>query len=285
MDRQRFMSRGVAAGTLVALAGMMTGCVNQSEYDSLYESNRSLSSRNQALGDELAASNARVESLEGTTTGAAGAIGSLRSDNQRLRDQLADASQTLLAMEDRLGNMEFGRVDPKTDLALQRFAAAHPNLVTYEADKGMLRFSSDLTFGSGSDNVRAEVQPMLASFAQVLKVAEASAYDIRIVGHTDAEKISSSTAERHPTNMHLSAHRAISVRSILGNQGVAWDRMYACGWGENRPIVANSADGNTPGNRRVEIFLVPSTAGTIASPSHADADDEQAPGRVFDPTK
>jgi hypothetical protein len=42
--------------------------------------------------------------------------------------------------------------------------------------------------------------------------------------------------------------------------GVSPQKMMAAGWGEFRPTVTNNANGNTPQNRRVEIFLVKSRA-------------------------
>jgi hypothetical protein len=37
--------------------------------------------------------------------------------------------------------------------------------------------------------------------------------------------------------------------------GISPTKVEASGWGEYRPMVANSANGNTLQNRRVEIFL------------------------------
>jgi hypothetical protein len=88
--------------------------------------------------------------------------------------------------------------------------------------------------------------------------------------------------------MHLSAHRAISVRKVLGDQSVAWERIQAAGWGENRPTVANNRNGGTAENRRVEIYLVPST---FRGPSGSSSGAQPAPsapqsnGMDFDPTK
>ncbi|MEX0876623.1 MAG: OmpA family protein, partial [Phycisphaerales bacterium] len=71
------------------------------------------------------------------------------------------------------------------------------------------------------------------------------------------------TQRRHPTNMHLSAHRAIAVRDTLGSAGIDWNRMSVTGWGEYRPLVANNAGTGTAENRRVEIYLVPGTRGEV----------------------
>ncbi|MHC4706350.1 MAG: OmpA/MotB family protein, partial [Planctomycetota bacterium] len=65
------------------------------------------------------------------------------------------------------------------------------------------------------------------------------------------------SAAKHPTNWHLSAHRAISVLKIMGANNVNSMRLSARGFGEFRPVVPNEP--NKKGhaqNRRVEIYIV-----------------------------
>jgi chemotaxis protein MotB len=116
-----------------------------------------------------------------------------------------------------------------------------------------------------------------------------------IMGHTDAQKISPGTAQRHPTNVHLSAHRAISVRSALGSMGVPSDKMFVAGWGEFRPVAANGPKGECAANRRVEIYLTHATtasmgdttepATTPSKPTKASTANEKPPTRQPDLTK
>lgn len=285
-------TRLLPVGVLLAVAGGLVGCVSQEEYDKLWETNRSLLNRNAELTNDLDTCRGQYDALSRSGTDAQQTIAALQGENGQLRTQLGEANAAILGLEDRLASLEIGKLDPVTDLALSRLAAMYPGLIEYDADRGMLRFSSDLTFRSGSDEVQAQARESLAALATVLKTPEAMDYDAKIVGHTDSQRISSGTAQRHPTNMHLSAHRAISVRRALSDGGVDANRMYAAGWGEFRPAVANSASGDTPENRRVEIFLVPSTRDLYASvtestpaPARADVETETAPARVFEPTK
>ena len=53
--------------------------------------------------------------------------------------------------------MALKALDPATDQALRDLAAQYPDLVVYDPDRGMIRFTSDLTFGSGSAEVTAGV--------------------------------------------------------------------------------------------------------------------------------
>lgn len=279
-------ARIVRAGAFLALSGALTGCVSQGEYDKLWETNRSLTDRLSQIQGELDACQAQNASLTGSAGNASGLITNLQGENQRLRDQLNQSMQAMRDLESRLGGLELGRLDPTTDRALANLAAQYPDLIVYDADRGMLRFASDLTFGSGSDQVQAGGAEALGKLAGVLTSQAASGYDVVIVGHTDSQKISSSTAQRHPTNMHLSAHRAISVRKVLGDKGVAWERMQAAGWGEYRPTVPNSPNGNTPANRRVEIYLVPSSwTGANQSSQAPDPAPAKDTRPQIDPTK
>ncbi|TVS06616.1 MAG: OmpA family protein, partial [Phycisphaerales bacterium] len=159
---------------------------------------------------------------------------------------------------------------------------------SYDADRGMLRFASDLTFGSGSDALSDEAKRSIRQLAEVLKGAGAQ-YDVDIVGHTDNVPIGNpATRERHPTNMHLSVHRAISVRNELRSAGVTAEKMRASGWGEHRPIVANNPSGGTVQNRRVEIYLTrggwtgPSATPALASPERRTEPTRQQPTRTRD---
>lgn len=268
---RNFFHRPVATivgACLLALG--LGGCVNQQEYDRLVDTNRSLTATNADLQSQLDDCNRLVASLRGQTGSAADTMASLQQANEDLRRQLADTQAQLAQIEDQMANMQIGRLDPSTDRALRQLAARYPGKVTYDAERGMLRFSSDFTFDSGSAVVRADAAESLKALASILNSPEAAPYDVRIVGHTDAQPISASTAQRHPTNMHLSVHRAIAVRDELKKLGVAPVRMEAAGWGEFRPAVPNAPNGNTPANRRVEIYLVRG-GGSAAAGGGSDA--------------
>lgn len=282
--RARLRSGLMAGMVLVGLMSGLTGCVSQQQYDSAMDTNRSLESQNADLRSRLDSMGQQLTQLKTASGSAGGTIGELQRENGELRTRLMGAVAMIGDLEDRISTLNFVRLDPATDLALSRFANAHAGMISYDADRGMLRFSSDLTFRSGSDEVKADAATSLAALAQVLSTPEASNYDLRIVGHTDNEAISSATAARHATNMHLSAHRAIAVRRQL--KSVGWDRMSIEGWGENRPLVANNPTGGTAANRRVEIFVVPSTRGAMSNTATAEVDvDRQRPPAQIDPTK
>lgn len=283
------MRKGQMIALLALGAGGLGGCVSQGEYDALFENNRSLTNRNQELLAQLDECNQTVAGLRGSQSGAESLMGRQSSENSMLRTQLSQARNTISDLESRLASLELGQIDPATDQALARLAARFPRQIQYDPDRGMLRFASDLTFGSGSDVVRDEAKASIQALAEVLRMSEAQAYDVVIVGHTDSAKPSAGTQQRHPTNTHLSAHRAISVKNELRGMGIPAEKMQVAGWGEHRPVTANAADGNTPQNRRVEIFLVSSefnfVGGAAPASTTVNVDSDNPPASGFDPTK
>jgi len=281
----RRMGTRAAATALAGGALLAGGCVSQSEYDKLWETNRSLENQVARLGDELDSCRDSLSSLEGDAGDAGSVITRLRDQNQQLRDQLGEAQRSLRMFEDRMNAMDIAAIDPRTDRALRMLASEHPDLIVYDADRGMLRLTSDLTFASGSDEVKRDAASTLERLAGVLGSSDASGYDIQIVGHTDDRNPGAVTRRSHPTNMHLSAHRAIAVRNVLGASGVDWGRMSVMGWGEHRPAVPNNPDAGTAENRRVEIFLTPSGwEGAASGGATADAPTDDHGGAV-DPIK
>jgi chemotaxis protein MotB len=288
--------RGVRTAAIVLVAGLgmslgFGGCTTQQNYDQLVDANRSLKDRNEDLrrtNQELESENAL---LQRQRTANENAVAELTRVNSSLRQQLQAAGVALDEFGNRLAGLQFGSLDPETDRALTALAAQFPDVIRYDSARGMLRFASDVTFASGSDQVQDGVRSSLQALAQILTSSAAAPYEVLIVGHTDSQKISAGTAQRHPTNMHLSAHRAISVRSSLSSMGVPADRMYAAGWGEHRPISANAQpSGNTPANRRVEIYLTRATgvqpeSNTAATSSTPPVRREAMPTRQPDMTK
>jgi chemotaxis protein MotB len=268
-----------------ALAPALGGCVNQDEYDRTAGTARALEARNLELAQE-------VQTLEAALAARDRADMALESENQRLRqerEQMMSQMDALAMSIDEadaaIRDVSFGGLDPGLDRDLRRLAASFPGLMRYDADQGRVAFASDLTFASGSDELRDQAKDGLRQLARVLMSSAAQGYDVRIEGHTDSQRPSNpATVRKHPTNRHLSAHRAISVARELERDGVDADRLLVAGWGAQRPAVPNNPDGNTPANRRVEVYLVPSTRGmTGGGAPRSSAAPSDAPARSNTP--
>lgn len=255
----------------LGVAGNMGGCASNSE---LLDSSRALQERNTQLLAENQSLRSALEAAQSELAGLRKANADLRALSDQLLSENARLKDLLARYDSELGNLKLMALDEDTDAALRDLAAQFPDLIEYDAARGLLRFKSDLTFASGSDAVSSAGKNSIDALARILNSSSAQKYDLRIVGHTDSQRISSNTAKNHPTNWHLSTHRAISVGRELQTMGIDPTRIEAAGRGEYDPLVPNSGNGNTPQNRRVDIYIVRGyrrPAGAEAAPAPAPA--------------
>ncbi|MBA7636836.1 Peptidoglycan-associated lipoprotein [subsurface metagenome] len=199
----------------------------------LQRSERQLATANEQSGIE-------VETLQER-------IAALREDIGKKKELIASMQQRLLG-----GVM----LPVELSIMLEEFAERE-DMVTFDPDRGIVKFKSDLLFKSGSDEVLSTAVQAVKALCKILNSEKGNKFDIIIAGHTDDQPIRYSKP-KHPTNWHLSAHRAISVLNVMAKNNIAWKRLSARGFGEFRPIVPNEPGnkGNQQ-NRRVEIYIVP----------------------------
>lgn len=267
--------RRVAPLGLACLAALGGGCVSQGEHDRLkFALGRCEQDREQML-DQLNSERARANGLQGKLDDAEGrlksqqdVLASLQGENSRLGDEV----KRLQALIEKLSNMPVPTMEPvekvvylpaELDAALKKFAEANPELVEYDSRTGVVRFKSDLTFALGSYEVKAQAQEVLKQLASIINGPEAASFQVMVVGHTDTVPIRG-LKNVTPTNWHLSSYRAISVLAAMIEGGLAPERCGVVGYGPMRPIMENTPTGAEK-NRRVEIFLVPSTLFTTTS--------------------
>ena len=242
----------------------MSGCVAQREADdlrTLYRKSQEQVIELQTQLEECYARNAALqEEADKPDPAMLLRLEQALEERDHLKQALADA-------EAQLRNAERSPIlPPELDSALEELAQINPSLMSYDAGRGMVKFRSDLTFASGSAEVNQQAGDSMSKLATVLKSKAALPYEIRIVGHTDNVPIKYSKA-KHPTNWHLSVHRAIAVKDVLEKSGVPAVRMGVAGYGEYRPLTPNGPSG-AEANRRVEIFLV--ATGTDSGSAESD---------------
>jgi chemotaxis protein MotB len=184
-------------------------------------------------------------------------VDALQQKIAALEEDLAKKKELIASMQERLLH---GTTPLPVELTtkLEDFAKQH-EMVTYDSSRGVVKFKSDLLFEKGSDKVAPTAFEAVKSLCEILNSEEAKVFDVVIAGHTDDIPIlKPATRAQHPTNWHLSAHRAISVLDIMDDNNVDPKRLSIRGFGQYRPVVPNAPDkkGN-PQNRRVEIFIVP----------------------------
>jgi chemotaxis protein MotB len=256
------------AGAMAFVWGMTTGCIARDEYDRVEFARRQAVTHRDQLERELDDERGHAMALEkdrdslrrelDTKTAMAETLQAENSRLDAIQKMLQEQLATVAAKG--LGDIQVVEVKlpPELDRALQDFAAQYPDTIEYDAQRGAVRWKSDLTFSSGSDRVRDSVRNSLKAFADIVNSAAANPFEVVIVGHTDSMRITSATAKKHPTNWHLSAHRAVSVMFALNQYGLNFERMGCMGYGEHRPQQPNPPRGGCEANRRVEIFLVTS---------------------------
>ncbi len=254
----------ILAAALLTLPGCATGKIDRLQTD-LRKSQEQLA----ALRAQLRERDERIAAL--MAAGPASDPSQL-AEIERLKAERDQMQAALDAAEGRIRSL--GNVSPvvamlpaEIDTALAELAAANPEIMTYDSKTGMIKFRSDFTFALGSTSVRPEAARTLGKLASIVNLPAAGRYEVVIVGHTDNVPIKRVKAE-HPTNWHLSVHRAIAVKDVLRTSGVNDGRMAVKGYGENRPVVANGANGSEA-NRRVELYLMPATGSHVAPPAPA----------------
>jgi chemotaxis protein MotB len=174
-----------------------------------------------------------------------------------LEADLAKKKELIASMQQRL--LTGGAALPVELTTMLEDFARQNDMVTYDSSRGIVKFKSDLLFEKGSDKVTASAAGAVKSLCVILNSEQGSKFDVIIAGHTDDIPIQKpETREKHPTNWHLSANRAIAVLNVMENDKIDPKRMSVRGFGEYRPVEENKPNkGGNPQNRRVEIYIVP----------------------------
>jgi len=119
-------------------------------------------------------------------------------------------------------------------------------------DNITLNMPGNITFATNSSDLSPAFFDVLNSVGKVL--GEYDKTVVEVAGHTDNTGSDS-------YNQSLSERRAASVATYLQGRNVMAQRLITVGMGEARPIADNSTADGRQANRRVEITMVPVTAG------------------------
>ena len=119
-------------------------------------------------------------------------------------------------------------------------------------DNITLNMPGNVTFATDSSDLSPAFFDVLNSVGKVLDEYEKTV--VEVAGHTDS-------TGSDDYNQSLSERRARSVATYLQGQGVITERLITVGMGESRPVADNTTADGRQANRRVEITMVPLTAG------------------------
>jgi len=276
----------VTSVTVIGSALMATGCVPQDKYDSLLMAYRTQEEQLVRSEDDLKAAYADLDVCRETGARKDAKIASMQQQMGTIASQLEATEEAVNASLRDISQMEVGPLPADVERDLTRLAAAYPNVLSFDAGRGMLRFASDFTFDLGSANLRPDAAESVRRLSEVLQSATASQFEVKVVGHTDNVPIRrAATKSQHPTNMHLSVHRAIAVADALEAAGLDPVRLQVAGHGPHRPTVPHRAAGVAE-NRRVEIYLAPMPVDAGWTPSasiHSPNGPLGSETKTFDP--
>lgn len=119
--------------------------------------------------------------------------------------------------------------------------------VTQTADNRLkLEIPSDLSFDTGSADIKPDFRPILDRFASTLNDNPGTV--VTIIGHTDS-------TGGDAINQPLSYDRAAHTRDYLSARGVAASRVTVEGRAAREPVASNDDPAGRARNRRVEIFV------------------------------
>lgn len=269
---------------IVSLGLASTGCVNVDKYEAIRLERDGLREQLDRAQSDVSAANAKaasfkmqVDQLIAQGPNSTALVKNLTEQNAMLQAQLADYDRRYNDLVNKIGQ------GPALPAALTNeltaFADANADLIDFDAERGIVKFKSDVTFASGDAAVTAQGREVLAKFSQILNATNARSYELLIAGHTDNKPVGNPiTRQKHPNNWYLSSHRAISVSEELIRSGVSARRIGAVGYADQRPVASNETPTGMAANRRVEVLILPSQIGdTMAAPAAEPARPAVAP--------
>ena len=279
--------------TLAALVLLMSSCASKKDLLNCQTENRQLMGNYQDAKEQLAASNARVQSLEEQLAQAREQLQQAKETYTRLQQSLdqslSNASQNNVSIEKLVDQINESKqyirhlveVKSKSDsLNMVRTNNRTRSLskeemkeVDVQVLKGVVYISraDDMLYKSGSYEINSRARETLSKIAKI--IVDYSDYDVLVEGNTDDVPI---TRENIRNNWDLSCLRASSVVQYLQNNfGVDPKRLTAGGRGEYNPLTSNDSELGRQRNRRTQIIITPKLDQFMELIDEAPADSQQ----------
>ena len=265
-------------GNVFAIA-MMTGlltftsCASKKDLDNCRLENRELTGNYQDAKEQLAASKARVASLEEQLAQAKQAYASLQGsldksltnasannvNISKLVDQINESNQYIRHLVEVKSKSDSLNMVLTNNLT-RSLSKEEMKEVDVQVLKGVVYISlaDNMLYKSGSYEINDRAAETLSKIAKI--ITDYKDYEVLIEGNTDNVPVNTSAASMKNirNNWDLSALRASSVVQALQNQyGVDPKRLTAGGRGEYNPVTTNSTEVGKQRNRRTQIIITP----------------------------
>jgi chemotaxis protein MotB len=262
----------------------LVGCVPAEKYNALklaYEADaQKLANAESQLRGAQAEADAHkrhLQALMDNNNDGSAAFANVNAQLIELQGRYGDLQKRYEEAINKLGS--FQPLPPMLANALTDFANANPDIVDFDSSKGIVKFKSDVTFNTGSAELRSEARSVINKFAQILNSPAASGYELQVAGHTDSQQVKNQATIKagHFDNWYLSSHRAITVGKALMSQNIAPNRIATVGYAEQHPIASNASESGRAQNRRVEVLILPNQVRTTAAAGEATQTPTPAP--------
>ena len=264
---------------LAALSFALTGCVTSTDkYTAVKLENEQLRTQLGESQSQARAAQAQADTLkhqlDAIMAGGGDKDALLQNNAQQIANLTAQLAEINAKYQDALGRVGTGAVALPAPLsnALTSFAHENPDLVDFDAARGIVKFKTDFTFATGQDTITDKAKAAISRFATILNSDAAKSYELMVAGHTDnSPVVNPQTKAKHPDNWYLSSHRAISVGDELIKHSVSPQRIAVVGYADQRPIASNTTSAGKAQNRRVEVLILPSTVRSSVAGKSAPA--------------
>ena len=260
---------------IAMMAGLLTftSCASKKDLDNCRLENRELTGNYQDAKEQLAASKARVASLEEQLAQAKQAYASLQSsldksltnasannvNISKLVDEINESNQYIRHLVEVKSKSDSLNMVLTNNLT-RSLSKEEMKEVDVQVLKGVVYISlaDNMLYKSGSYEINDRAAETLSKIAKI--ITDYKDYEVLIEGNTDNVPVNSSAAtmKNIRNNWDLSALRASSVVQALQNQyGVDPKRLTAGGRGEYNPVTTNSTEVGKQRNRRTQIIITP----------------------------
>ena len=267
------MNKKILALTFAVGCLVLGSCASKKDLENCQNENKELTKNYQDSKEQLAASRARVASLEDQLAQAKKDYAALQGS---LDKSLANAGQNNISIEKLVDQINESNqyirhlveVKSKSDSLnmvltnnlTRSLSKEEMKEVDVQVLKGVVYISlaDNMLYKSGSYEINDRAAETLSKIAKIIK--DYKDYDVLIEGNTDNVPVNSSAASMKNirNNWDLSCLRASSVVQALQNQyGVDPKRLTAGGRGEYTPLTNNNSDVAEQRNRRTQIIITP----------------------------
>ena len=265
--------QGLMVAALMGSLLLATSCASKKDLENCRQENKQLSTDYQTAKEQLAASQARVTSLEDQLAqqkkdyaalqqSLDKSLNNANSNNiniSKLVDQINESNQYIRHLVEVKSKSDSLNMVLTNNLT-RSLSKEELKEVDVQVLKGVVYISlaDNMLYKSGSYEINDRAEETLGKIAMI--IMDYSDYDVLIEGNTDNVPINTTAASMKNirNNWDLSALRASSVVQYLINRfGVAPKRLTAGGRGEFNPIASNDTELGRQRNRRTQIIITP----------------------------